>query len=63
MIELTPGQRSYLDGWCVSLEDLPDGAWESATREAVERASETRSDFAGLDPDDIWDAWVDGRDS
>lgn len=51
--------RWFLDGMLSGLEDLADGAWEAACKDAIQFAIDEKQISPG-DPHNIWLAWVTG---
>ena len=58
-LRLTDYQLSFMNGWFLAFEDFQDGAWLAACEESCEALCKTEESFRGLDPDDVWDAWMD----
>lgn len=56
-VNLSDTQCAFLDGLCSAFDELPDGAWQAACCDAIERSGE----FKGKDPFEVWLAWVETK--
>ncbi len=63
-MKLSQGALGFVEGYTDAFEDFSDGAWEAATKEAIERICTGKvpnapAELVGLDPDDVWWAHIE----